>query len=540
MPNIIVTIPNVTQSIDRPVVMDIANQVKEILKIQPDAETFFFSDEGVASTPGSTLSDTDRNARFSSQRMVMLEVERTVNIDNLATMVTDREEHIPVFEDKRLGVVIRPIYNSTDIRLNFKYRTTSKEEAKRWYEDIAIRVNKLRDMFVHSISYHYNLPSQAWDLISEVYGKREAVAGYNDRYEDYVQSKTQARLTLVGEGTGQFKLPVVPERQSRIIGLFDFVPLPEKPAKEEETGTYLITFTYKFTFDSVVAVNMVYPIMVHNQYLDHKWIEFAGRLPSPATVPRVYSESFYAFRQMEPEKELLAVVPDEPYIQIPSFDNFTPRMMHTGTGTVMLILMQILDDTDPVLFNLNDMGDAELHTEMLRFLAEGEWYYATQLYKSIFHVSIYADGVLYNPERLKVTPELNVQITRNLDLRSIYHTRISIVTDLTLLDPAALERLRKYPKLFTLYFSALDAMLRTRADFQRLSDTTRITQTQVKLISRILVGLGPMSEWTNLTKAGSLFQDIPWSAVQDWYQLRRKVKTVMTSGIIAMRKPPRN
>lgn len=536
MPNISLTIPNVTQSVDRPVVMDIVNKVKEILKITPEAETYFFSDEGYASAAGSTLSNTERTPRFATNRMVMLDVERSPNIDNLVTSVSQQTEHIPVLEDESLGFLIRPIFESTDIRLNFRYRTTSKEEAKRWRDDIAIRVTSLRDMFVHTIQFHYNLPKQAWDLVSEIYSLREAQAGYNQSFEEYVYACTRGQLSLIAEGTGQYRLPVIPLKQGRIIGMFDFVPLPDKATYEEQTGTYLNTFTYKFTFDSPVGVNIVYPLMVHNQYLPDKWIEFSGKLPSPTFTEKIFSESFYAFRHFESDVDLIPVTPDEPYIRIPHIDEFTPRMTHAGTGTFLLTMVQLENAQDKLLFNLRELGDVDLDAELLRFLEEGEWYYASMLYKSIIHVSLYNEQSLCNPDRIQMDSALNVSTSYPLDLRKTFHVRMSLVTDLTLLDPAALDRLRKYPKLFVLYFTTINRMLALRADFQRLGIAPRISPTQVKLLTKMLTGVGGMNEWINLTKTGDLFQDLDWPSVMQWYHHRQRLKTVATVGIIAHRR----
>ena len=177
MPNVMLTIPNVTQSVHRPVIIDIVEQVKQITKINDTTEVFFLSDEGYAKSVGSGIGAAEKNPRFTAERLVIIEVEQNTNMDNLATSVSNRSEHIPVIEDEKLGLVVRPIYESTDVRINFRYRTVSKQEAKRWKDDIAIRVSAMRDMFVHSIHYHYGLPFQIWNLLGEIHSKREMNQG---------------------------------------------------------------------------------------------------------------------------------------------------------------------------------------------------------------------------------------------------------------------------------------------------------------------------------------------------------------------------
>lgn len=499
MPNILLTLPNITQSVVRPIVTDITTQVKHNLAITPEAETYFFSDDGHTTTAGSRIGQASTDVRFASSRMVMLEVEQSVNMDNLATSVSNREEHIPIFEDPRLGIIVRPVYESRDVRLNFKYRTTSKQEAQRWKDDISIKVNTMREMFLHNIRYHYGLPKQVWDLLSEVYDKRQAVAPYNQDFAEYIHECTRGRLTCIAEGTGQFRLPVVPELQGRIIGMCEFTPLPEKAEHEDELGTFLITFTYKFTYDCPIGCNMIYPIMVHNQYLDEEFINFAGPAPYRETVQKSFSESFHAFRHFETEPVMNDLKPIHPYLRIPLFDDFTPRSTATGTATIALALLQFQSESDKLLFNLEDLGQACIHPEIVKFIKEVESPWMNKLYRSIFHVSMYEGDRLCSPQSVLVDRSLDLFTTRPIDLRQCYHFRLAIVTDLSLLDKAALERLKKYPKVFLLYFEALNYMLKTRPDFQNLGNQRFITKGQLDFLWWIISGggAGSVPDWVS-------------------------------------------
>ena len=550
MPNVMLTIPNVTQSVHRPIILDIVEQVKAITKINESTDVYFLSEEGYSQTPGSSIASANHHPKFAAQRMVIIDVEHTTNLDNLATSVSNRSEHIPIIEDPHLGLIVRPIYESTDVKINFRYRTISKQEAKRWKDDIAIRVSAMRDMFIHNIHYHYGLPPQVWNLLGEVHNKREMNQGYGETFGQYIERLSKGRLTVVGEGTGTNTLPVIAEKATRIIGLFDFEAIPEKSEYEEESGTYMISFTYKFTYDCPVGCNAVYPIMVHNQYLADEYIVDTTAYPRLDMVPKRYSESAFAFSHFESDTTIDSVHPHDLYIRIPHIDDYIVPMMHAGTATAILLLMKMeTPGKDQVLFNLQDMGDVQIDEDLMKFLLEVEYPYLTKLYHSVFHLSLIENEQLCDPMRLSVNHRLDVITHRVIDLRKTYRVRIALVVDLSLLHPSALERLSKYPKAFVKFFQAANELLRTRADFQRLGDQNFISQAQINVIKILMGGISTANSWgsglsghssdderywSSLTQKGSLFKDVPWHVIQHWIKSATVMKTVQLTGILAI------
>ena len=571
------TIPNVTQSVHRPIVLDIVEQVKAITKINESTDVYFVSDEGYSQTPGSAIAASSHLPKLGAKRMVLIDVEQSTNLDNLATSVSNRSEHIPILEDEKLGFLVRPIYESTDVKINFKYRTISKQEAKRWKDDIAIRVSAMRDMFVHSLHYHYGLPPQIWNLLGEIHSKREMNQGYGETFGQYIERLSKGRLTVVGEGTGTNTLPVIAEKATRIIGLFDFEAIPEKSEYEEETGTYMISFTYKFTYDCPVGCNAVYPIMVHNQYLADEYIVDTTAYPRLDLTPKRYSESGYAFAHFESEPLMSYVHPADQYIRIPSIDDYIMPTTHAGTATAILLLMSMdKPGKDQVMFNLQDLGDVQIDPDIMQFLVEVEYPYLTKLYYSVFHLSLLENDQLCDPMRLSVNNRMEVITHRNIDLRKTYRVRFALFVDLSLLHPSALERLARYPKAWVKFFQSANKLLHGRADFQNLGDQNYISQAQINLMKMLMGGISTANAWgggisggfapggyngggmytpnsfgsngsyssgindenehlwTTLTRKGSLFQDVPWEVVQQWIKHARSMKTVQLSGIIAI------
>jgi DUF2075 family protein len=60
----------------------------------------------------------------------------------LATTAVNQAEHPTVFYDSKLQVSLAPIYVTTDVSLNVKYRTPSRTEALRWQDDLRVRLSR--------------------------------------------------------------------------------------------------------------------------------------------------------------------------------------------------------------------------------------------------------------------------------------------------------------------------------------------------------------------------------------------------------------
>jgi hypothetical protein len=88
------------------------------------------------------------------------------------------------------------------------------------------------------------------------------------------------------------------------------------------------------------------------------------------------------------------------------------------------------------------MGDYDIHPVILNFLRK-EITWLTRPFESVFNITMYVSNEIMDPRTISIDNELNIYNEIQLDYRKVYHIRFSVVTDLSLLAPEALERLRK-------------------------------------------------------------------------------------------------
>jgi hypothetical protein len=563
MPNVTVTLSETEQSVFRPVIVGIIDQVKAITKMSKDTQIFFPGDIQTMQTPGASIdSKTERYAIFNAMNVAFIEVQENYSEDDIATTAVSRKEQLPVFKDPKLGIYIAPVYSHNDVSINFRYRCKSKTEALRWRDDIRMRVSNLRDINLHTVEYHYPLPVEYLRLLQDIHRNIEAVDGYGLTFPQYVKSHSTQRLTLIGDLVNQNQRLVITETQARIIGFFDFDVVPEKPEREDSEGTWVATFAYNFSYDKPIGCNMRYPVMVHNQLLAPEYTTYVNGSYDLDVIDKSYPMSRHALNAFETDTIMNTRRNPNPYIRLPHFDDYVLPSTPVATGSVFVALTEV-DEDKRTLLNLADLGDITIDPDIYKFMVESELPYLTKLYYSVLHFSLYKGNELAGTDALEIDSSLNLKATSDLSYRINHRVRLSLVVDFTRLTRDAVIRLKQYPKAFVKIISSLDQVLRDNPDFQGLFGNRDITNVELSAVYEILTGVSfnngrsvdpdrylgpglPLNQWgcnPNRYRNGYpgnprwIFNNIDPRLVKYYRENRIKTNTVLVTGVVAVKSP---
>lgn len=543
MPTVNISLDNTSQSFTRPVVIDIVGQVMAATKIAKDVPIFYGGELGLQQTAGSGVGEEkDRRARFDTLRRLVISADEVYAEDQHVTDVVGKPDNIPVFTDQALGVNMWPTYTTSTMNITFRYETRSKEECLRWRQEMTMKYMMLRTSLMHQITYSWSMPQPVWNVIKDIYDKRDSVAGYGDTFAEYLNQCMTNRLTVIGNENGNQAMFQVTEKQDRIQGFFNFTTDPMK-AEYDEKGVWAIEFVYSFTYQRPVGMDFHYPIMVHNQFLEDEFIEY----DKAVTIHEQFLNSIsgWSMYQYEGQAMMLNIKPEFPYARIPLIDDFSLSGTFPGTGTFALALMKLDPETPGVrpTFNLADMGDVCLDPDVLDFIRKGEYKYIGPLAKSIFHFEVYKDKMPLTAPSISVDKDLEVELLIKPDLRRQYRVRLALFTDLEYIDRQALERLRCHPKAFVKILGAINELLIYRSDFQKLGDQNVIHPWQLTRAWEFVTG-SPITNgyggWTRQT-CGSrdLYNDflaIPKNVRDHYARVKKGMKTVMYQSLLAVKK----
>lgn len=548
MPTVTMTLPDITQSVYRPVVVDIASQVKEWTKIAENVPLYFPNDEGYFQVAGTGLDNKDdRLMRAENQRRLEVRATEEFAEDQQVTDITGQRNNRAVFEDRPLGAWIAPGYTTSKVTLEFAYITMSKEETRRWRDDMAARYLQGRYALNHQVTYSFNLPRSTWNLIYQLYCKRESKAGYGDTFKEYFKKCTTNRMEWISNEIGCNLELTVCEKQDRIQGFFSFTTDPNKPEFDQQTGNYTIRFEYTFTYQRPSSLDMHYPVIVHQQLLDPAYIEFVnkGEHYDDRAVHR--SQWMWAVKPFESMDVNRILKPRYPFIRIPEVDDFQFNYAFPGTGAYLTVLLQQGAPDDRMAFNLRHLGDVTIDPDILDFLAQGEYKYIGVPGKSIFHFDLLRGKDLVTWPVVSLDENLDLKLTKDIDMRRPYRVRCALFTDLSFIDKDALDRLRQHPKAFQKVFASINDILRWDSSFQKLGDQRHIYPWQLSKLYEAVQGQaitniysGPErtlgggvwgTNWLNQDR--TFLSDIPKGVLRAFREHRRSRSDCQIFGIAA-------
>lgn len=549
MPNISLTMPETSQSVTRPVIYDMINQLQDITNISPKSRIMYPGDINFMQNPGTSIDSPNhsRNPTFNTDRYTFIEVEEDYDRNALSTTAVTRREHIAVFKDLALNVRIAPVYATSQVTINFKYRCPSKTEALRWRDDMRIRISQMRDINLHNVTYHYLLPMEFLIILQAIYTNREQHHGYGQSLVEYITSYASDRLTYITDTVNANGRLTISETQCRIIGMFDYDGIPDKPERDDQTGTWTIGASYKFSYEKPIACHMKYPIMVHNKLLPEQYITFVNQEYKLEKLSKSFSLSLNALNAFETDTKIDAAMDPEAIVRIPDFDDFNIPAVPNATGTLFIALTEV-DPDNSSLLNLGELGDYILDKDILDFIRNVEYPYVCSLYKSIIHINLYRNEQLAFLNSLTCDTNGNIRTVSVCDPRNQHRVRFSLVTDLTLLDKKALDRLLRYPKVLVKLIGSMNDILRNHPDFTDYGDKNKILPIEFNPIYRIFTGYDWVArtgspEWDMSHRnnypcpypGNSKFRGIDSRIIENYRRTAMSMKTVMNYGLIALR-----
>lgn len=495
MNTINIPIRDLLNTVERPIVFDIIRKVQDISGVSSKTTVRYYGEDAKAAQWNSRLTKSDDTHNlWPHVENLTIEVEEDFNTDQMWAVAAKRPDVPFIFLDKELGVYIKPVYSSQLVNIHFKYKARDRNQAIRWRNEIRTRTAMHRDINMHEITYSYHLPEQYLDILDAIYTCRSKVAGYNDTVEEWFGKCVTERITRVTNLAGTSAVLAVAERQTQIQGFFDFEGVPDKPNKEDDHEVWTIEFNYKFWYDKPINTVCHYPTVIHQQLLDKKY-RFNHKAYSVQEQFKSYSSSGEDFAHFQIDNQNLRALANQG-LTIPDFDQFVPNSIVPSTLRVCTVLNLITEADRRTLFNLKELGDYNLHKDILDFMEQSEYPFMGVAFQSIFVLSLYENENIQPDGCLVVDSQLNITSTYDLDLRKTYRVRLSMVGDMQRLTKAALERLKRFPAAFAKIIVALQHALKNSGSQKDL------IKNGLNNLDKVLLGLNDVNKGLARTNYG--------------------------------------
>lgn len=455
MPKVLHTNDGIRESVTRPVVLDITRQLQEWTGLE-QMSILFPGDAEVAIQPGSAIENGETFNRTPSQTLWRVNVREEHRTEKLMATAVHQMEHPEFFYDESIGLFLRPVYSPTVLTLEFEYRSTDANNARRWRDEIRARVSTNRDVRTHVINYSYLIPKEFNPLLAHIHELRENQAGYGEDLETYLKNHFTQNVTKLTTLAGTEERWAIAEQQGRIMGQFEFQELPDEPQKQGDTSAYRQAFSYRIYYDCPIATAADYPVLVHNQLIDTQYLmfqpkddlqTFESRSPRSATALGAF------------EVDQLSKPTIQSGLRLPQFHEFYPLSAPRNTLQVLSALVGIEDPlvnpNNRSIMNFSEIDENwEFREEFISYLKyDHQW--LNRYGESLVNITVYDGGMPLHHSLFHVDEDLNVVLNVDPDLRRTYYVRLSLFTDPLDLSAAAKDRAREHADGLLLIGAAL-------------------------------------------------------------------------------------
>lgn len=470
-------IPETTETVMRPVALEVVRQLMQITGLSSKTNIAFFGELEQSKQLNSALgAEGDDPNKFAHNDKITLEVTEVFSPDRVPNEAVFNPENLFIFHDTALEISMRPVYAWMDASIAVKYRASNKNQAIQWRDYMKSKISRNQTLNLHKVSYSFGVREELLYILKELHRLRENVAGYGDSFDDYFKANRTPKMTQLTNQSGTASLWVVPETQVQVQGYFDW-DIPEESVKDGSGEAVTVSFTYKFFYARPTEVAMIYPIVVHQQLLDQKFRDtpledHTDVEASQSVIGRVFDR----FQSQTPTYEQTL----EYGYTIPTFDEHRPKMIPNATRRLVTGLVTIDDPDSRHLLNLGELGERQFAPDILTYM-RAEYANLNKPGLCMFNVALYKNEFLisFDPPAIVIDADLNVNTVNVPDMRVQYHIRVGLLTDMELLRNQALFRLQDHGRAAQQILLAIDPSLKERGYLPPLIGDNFVSKTSL-------------------------------------------------------------
>lgn len=482
MPNALIPLPDVYESVTRRVAVDVTSQLARLMQLPPETSVYLPGNAEVTPMNGGTFGNCcDRSVKMSAaEKLVVTYTEEADESYTLTTPVNNREIP-PIFEDRDHGIVMRPVYRYVTMMVSLTYTAPNITIAQRWIDDMRNRISMGRAELYQTLQYHYAVPKPCLALFKALYETQESSEfPTGETYEDWLAARFKQPTKTIATLINTDRTLAIPEKQFEVLGWFDFTTTPPQPDRSSERdGSYSTTITYQLRYNRPTEVYVKYPFLMHQRPIPRLF-----RAKEPYETFRAKTRKVSTTKGSFDLMMQLMQVNVLPYVHYPNTDDFVADYIPKGRLTFFTGLMALKSTDLRSVCDLANLGEFRFNPYFLEyFYQQGNRVF--KQFAALFEFRVYENETYRADVQLEFRPgTVRVQATEDLDPTKVYHVQISLVSNWMTIEREVFTCLRRYPHVTYYTLKALGVSL-GRAE--RYADLQ-------------LIGYGAPRPWSELCK----------------------------------------
>lgn len=434
------------KSIIRPVVIDVVNDLIRFMELKPNTDIIFKGYSEIALMPNGIIgiktdNENKENIRTVGRERIFIEIEEEdTETSHLEMPVTYPEQRF-IFADQDTGIFVRPIKKRVAVRVSFNNRFTSKAAADAWKGNMEALLAQYVKDYVHEVKYNYAYPDEVLHLLHELWKYREYQGGYGQTFSTWFRGFSTNKLTAIANQDGKQTDLVIAETADNVQGNWEFDSTPF-PTKANSLGNWQAEFNYRFEFDKPIALDIQYPIIIHNRVLTEDMIP---RRRQPSYRGKAYAKPLQQTRFEGIQVDLGETQQDDltAWLRYPEFDEWQLPQFDFKFLPQYQALLALEPTSLQSIVKLTELGPYQFTPRTLAYLRHVG---ARCLHhrQSIIQITIWQDDDMLDPNDLTFDPRtFEIKAIRDLDIRKTYRLVVYIDSDLRRLWELAVTELKE-------------------------------------------------------------------------------------------------
>lgn len=474
MPQFTYPIPDVYESITRPVTVAVIKQIAAITGMPEDTFIEYAGlNEGIPTYKSLLGQENVPTGRFPTFSRVQVTASERIDEDYyLSTAYLYPTDAKTVVKDSDIGITLRPIYEKVKVELSFKYRGVDHGEIRNWMTGIKRRIQMA--WLDQSLQAKYNIiiPQTIMTFLAKFHEMSQTQGGDGSELNPWLERRFLQKHTALTTQGGRYPQIALNETQVDIVGWFDFQEIP-KEVRTESSPTFEVEFTYQFQYERPTEFALKYPLVIHNQMVPKKYRpDYVVYDPSALTGYAARSTSAYTtlLRNMGQRENWARNGSIYPY-----YDDWWPANPPANTTNLLQTLIRVDPDDTGLVLDLNADNGFNLDPVFREYLTEVREQLCTPSQAAVL-ITLYRNDRPVDDQLVYVDDQMRVRCKIPLDLTKMYHLQFSLMNNLFYLQPDAELVLRRRPDFGWTILSGLAPEMRDKGLLPEAQDGWFITR----------------------------------------------------------------
>jgi hypothetical protein len=432
----------IEESIDRNVVITTTNDIRSGLGISPDVYTVYDVRDKLKKAKDKRGTIIGNNTTNESFLNITYKEAPEDNVD--VSLLPYRPDTQPIYIDKSIYAFFTPILLSRKMTVTFEYHNKSKSTIIALLNKLRLRTANDTMYRRHDLEYYYTIPNFVTGLLAHINTLKNKRLDVPLELDEYIANTFDNRADFINNPSGSTYQGdfVIRERQLQVMSYIT-TELPSIEQEfDDETNTWFFSFDFEFIYQKPVSLYLEYPLLVFNSLIDKSFRTFDNpSLPKDAFITYGSDGLLGLFGLRKTVKNMTGF---NHYLVIPSFD--TPDLEPSSKYLArMFSVLVCIDINNPNhLFNIKEIPGIKFKENVLNFILTSEREFIGDMRQSMFLIELYKDFKKDYNNKVLLDIDGNLTSLHPLDIKNTYRVVFSVFLDLTLLDPAAIKRIKAF------------------------------------------------------------------------------------------------